>query len=90
MGLFVMLFPLGGLAGILFANALTLRFGSRMVGTGIFIMGAAAMATLGISLVEGNLVVSSIALFAMGLPMAIADFLGNFEGTAVDRLSTKS
>ena len=90
MGLFVMLFPLGGLAGILFANALTLRLGSRMVGTGIFIMGAAAMATLGVSLVEGNLVVSAIALFAMGLPMAIADFLGNFEGTAVDRLSTKS
>lgn len=90
MGLFVMLFPLGGLAGILFANALTLRFGSKAVGTGIFVVGALAMATLGISLVEGNLVVSSIALFAMGLPMAIADFLGNFEGTAVDRQTPKS
>ncbi len=47
MGLFVMLFPLGGLAGILFANALTLRFGSKVVGSGIFLVGAAAMATLG-------------------------------------------
>jgi len=33
---------------------------------------------------------SAIAVFAMGLPMAIADFLGNFEGTAVDRISNKS
>ena len=90
MGLFVMLFPLGGLAGILFANALTVRLGSKLVGAGIFLVGAAAMATLGFSLVAGNLVVSVIALFLMGLPMAIADFLGNFEGTAVDRLSRKS
>ena len=90
MGLFVMLFPLGGLAGILFANALTLRFGSKVVGSGIFLVGAAAMATLGFSLVAGDLAISAIALFAMGLPMAIADFLGNFEGTAVDRVSKKS
>lgn len=54
MGLFVMLFPLGGLAGILFANALTVRFGSKVVGSGIFLLGAAAMATLGYSLVAGN------------------------------------
>ena len=90
MGLFVMLFPLGGLAGILFANVLTVRFGSTASGIGIFTLGGAALVTLGFSLVEGNLVVSSVALFAMGLPMAIADFLGNFEGTAVDRVSKKS
>jgi fucose permease len=90
MGLFVMLFPLGGLAGILFANVLTVRFGSTAMGIGIFIVGAVALAVLGFSLVQGNLVVSAIALFAMGLPMAIADFLGNFEGTAVDRVSKKS
>ena len=90
MGLFVMLFPLGGLAGILFANVLTVSFGSTASGIGIFTLGGAALATLGFSLVEGNLVVSSVALFAMGLPMAIADFLGNFEGTAVDRVSKKS
>lgn len=90
MGLFVMLFPLGGLAGILFANALTVRFGSKIVGSAIFLVGAGALATLAFSLVQGNLLVSSLALFAMGLPMAIADFLGNFEGTAVDRESKKS
>jgi MFS family permease len=90
MGLFVMLFPLGGLAGILFANTLTVRFGSKIVGSAIFLVVAAALATLGFSLVQGNLLLSSLALFAMGLPMAIADFLGNFEGTAVDRESKKS
>ena len=90
MGLFVMLFPLGGLAGILFANTLMVRLGSKVVGAAIFFMGAAAMAVLGFSLVEGNVVVSAVALFAMGLPMAVADFLGNFEGTAVDRISRKS
>jgi len=85
MGLFVMLFPLGGLAGILFANTLTVRLGAKVVGSSVFLMGALAMAILGFSLVAGNLLISSVALFAMGLPMAIADFLGNFEGTAVDR-----
>ena len=39
MGLFVMLFPLGGLAGILFANVLTVRFGSTASGIGIFTLG---------------------------------------------------
>ena len=90
MGLLVMLFPLGGLAGILFANALMVRLGSTTVGIGIFSLGAAAIATLGFSLEAGNVWLSAIAVFAMGLPMAIADFLGNFEGTAVDRISNKS
>ena len=90
MGLLVMLFPLGGLAGILFANALMDRFGSRKVGVGIFTLGAVSIGTLGFSLDQGVLAISAIAIFGMGLPMAIADFLGNFEGTAVDRVSKKS
>lgn len=90
MGLLVMLFPLGGLAGILFANALTVRLGSTAVGIGIFSLGAVAIGTLGFSLDAGIVWLSAVAVFAMGLPMAIADFLGNFEGTAVDRISSKS
>jgi MFS family permease len=90
MGLLVMLFPLGGLAGILFANPMMVRLGSTAVGIGIFSLGAVAIGTLGFSLEAGNVWLSAIAVFAMGLPMAIADFLGNFEGTAVDRLSNKS
>ncbi|MDA9787060.1 MFS transporter, partial [Pontimonas sp.] len=56
----------------------------------IFVLGAAAIATLGFALVDGNLPLAALSVFLMGLPMAIADFLGNFEGTAVDRLSPKS
>ena len=90
MGLFTMLYPLGGLAGILFANYLTLRFGARLVGSAVFTIGAVAMALLGLALPLGSLPLATIALFAMGLPMAIADFLGNVEGTAVDKASPKS
>lgn len=90
MGLFVMLFPLGGLAGILFANALTGRYGSKVVGVGISLLGSASMVILGHSLEAGNLVISAITLFIMGSPVAIASFLGNFEGTAVDQVSKKS
>jgi predicted MFS family arabinose efflux permease len=90
MGLFVMLFPLGGLAGVFFARAITARFGAKLTGAGIFVLGAAGMVVLGFTLMEGNLLMSALALFAMGLPMAVADFLGNFEGTEVDRHSERS
>lgn len=90
MGLFVMLFPLGGLAGVFFANAITVRWGSKVTGSVVFILGAAAMVVLGLSLMEGNLFLSALALFVMGLPMAVADFLGNYEGTEVDRYSERS
>lgn len=90
MGLFVMLFPLGGLAGVFFANTITVRWGSKVTGSVVFILGAAAMVVLGLSLMEGNLFLSALALFVMGLPMAVADFLGNYEGTEVDRYSERS
>ena len=90
MGLFVMLFPLGGLAGVFFANAITVRLGAKVTGSVVFILGAAAMVVLGLSLMEGNLFLSALALFVMGLPMAVADFLGNYEGTEVDRYSERS
>ena len=76
MGLFVMLFPLGGLAGILFANTLTVRLGAKVVGSSIFLMGALAMAILGFSLVAGNLLISSVALFAMGVTDGNSGLLG--------------
>jgi fucose permease len=60
------------------------------VGTAVFTIGAAAMAVLGLALSTASLPLAIVALFAMGLPMAIADFLGNVEGTAVDKASPKS
>lgn len=90
MGLFTMLYPLGGLAGVLFANRLTQRFGPRFVGIATFTLGAIAMGLLGLALSFGSFWSAAIALFAMGFPMAIADFLGNVEGTAVDKASPRS
>lgn len=89
-GLFVMLYPAGGLLGILFASSLTNRFGSGPLTIIGFTMGAGGLAGLAFSVPAGNVFLSSLFLLAMGLPMAIADFLGNFEGTAVDRKSPKA
>lgn len=90
MGALVMLFPAGGLAGILFAERITRRFGSRRVTVIGYSTAAIGLASLGVAIDSGSLVLSCIALIAMGLPMAIGDFLGNFEGTHVDRLSSRS
>lgn len=89
-GLFVMLYPAGGLLGILFASSLTNRFGSGPLTIIGFTMGAGGLAGLAFSVPAGDVFLSSIFLLAMGLPMAIADFLGNFEGTAVDRKSPRA
>lgn len=90
MGLFTMLYPLGGLVGIVFANRLMVRYGARVMGILTFAIGTVAMATLGFALPIANFPLAIIATFAMGLPMAMADFLGNVEGTAVDKASPRS
>lgn len=89
-GLLSMLYPIGGLLGILFASSLTNRFGSGRLTIIGFSLAALGLAGLGIAVPAGNVVLSSLCLVAMGLPMAIADYLGNFEGTAVDKASKRS
>ena len=90
MGFFVMLYPVGGLLGILFASTWTNRFGSGPLTIAGFSLGALSLAGLAFTVPAGNVSFSSILLVTMGLPMAIADFLGNYEGTAVDRQSTRA
>ena len=90
MGLLSMLYPAGGLAGILFAGALVQRFGSRNVNTAIAIVAAIALGFLGFAVDSGNFLTASICLFFMGLPMALNDFIGNMEGSAVDKESKRS
>ena len=90
MGVFVMFYPLGGLLGILFAERLTARFGSRALTAIGFSLAAASMAALGPALSAGSTVLAGLLLVLMGLPMAMADFIGNFEGTQVDRLASRS
>lgn len=90
MGLLSMLYPAGGLAGVLFASWLVHRFGSKFVNAGTYILAAAGLALLGPVIESGNFALASVCLFLMGLPMAISDFLGNYEGAAVDKASKRS
>lgn len=90
MGLLAMLYPAGGLAGVMFAASLVHRYGTRTVNTATFAVAAAAFAVLGFAVDSGNFLVSCICLFFMGLPMALSDFIGNLEGTAVDKAAKRS
>lgn len=90
MGWLAMLYPAGGLAGVFFASRLVHRFGTRNVNTATFAVASIALGVLGFAIDSGNYVVSAICLFFMGLPMALSDFLGNLEGTAVDKAAKRS
>ncbi|MEN9962021.1 MAG: hypothetical protein RIS66_434, partial [Actinomycetota bacterium] len=90
MGLFSMLYPAGGLAGIMFSSTLVNRFGARAVNAGTFVLGAGGFIALGFAIIDGNFLLSAILLFIVGLPMAINDFVGNYQGTEVNNASPRS
>ena len=90
MGWLVMLYPVGGLIGVFFASELTRRFGSKILTVSGFAVTGLGMAALGFSVTAGNVWLSAALLVIMGLPMAISDFVGNFEGAGVNRSSPKS
>jgi MFS family permease len=90
MGLLVMLYPAGGLLGILFASSLSDRFGPGKLTIVGFSLAALSLAGLGVSVPAGNIWLSGLFLIGMGLPMAIADFTGNYEGTEVDKRAKRS
>lgn len=90
MGLFTMLYPIGGLVGIFFASHLVKRFGSKSIAVFGYLVGVLALATLGFGIEQGLFLVSCVLLFAIGLPMAIEDFVGNYEGNGADRVSKRS
>jgi fucose permease len=89
-GIFTMLYAVGGLVGIFFASFLVKRFGSRMIAALGFSIGAASLMGIGLSVELGMILVSSLLLVAIGTPMAIEDFVGNYEGNAADRKSKRS
>jgi len=90
MGLFVMLYPLGGLIGVFFAGHLQKWFGSKALTMGSFTISAASMLGLAFEVPAGNLMISSILLFTMGLPMSITDYVQNFEASAINARSPRS
>lgn len=90
MGLLSMIFPVGGLAGILFASRLVIRFGATYVNAATFAVAAIAFGLLGQAIDSGNILLVAACLFITGLPIAISDFLGNYEGSRVDKASKRS
>lgn len=90
MGLLTMLYPLGGLIGVGFSRAVVHRFGSKTVTLVIYLASAASLAALGPAIAAGSVAVVGILLITMGMPMAIADYLGNHEGSLADKASSRS
>lgn len=90
MGLLAMLFPIGGLLGIGYASRLTNRLGSKVLTIGGYSVAALCLAGLGFTIDLGLVWPTAILLLVMGAPMAIVDYLGNFEGTEVDKASPRT
>ena len=90
MGVFTMLYPLGGLLGVGFSSGLVHRFGSKTVTVGIYSLAAVSLVALGPAITAGNVPLASLLLIAIGLPMAIADYVGNYEGSLADKASSRS
>jgi fucose permease len=90
MGLLSMLYPAGGLVGVLFASWFVQRFGSRIVNAGNFAIAGLGLVLLGPAVDSGNFALSAMCLVMVGLPMALTDYLGNFEGARVDKASKRS
>ena len=90
LGVLTMLYPVAGLVGITYAGALVQRFGSRVVSTTIFVVGCASLALLGPAITGGHVWITGLLLLTFGLPMAIADFVANYEGNLADKASKSS
>lgn len=90
LGLIAMLVPVGGLLAIGPAGALVERLGSRLVATAGYILASVPLALAGFAIQSGNLLVSCVLLVLFGAPLAVVDFVGNYEGTLVDKAARRS
>jgi fucose permease len=90
MGFLSMLYPAGGIIGLTFSSVLVNRFGTRKVNAGTYVVASLAFILLGTAIDSGNLALAAVCLLLVGLPMAISDFVGNIEGTAVNNASKHS
>lgn len=90
MGLMTMLYPLAGLIGINFASALVQRFGSRAIAFAGYALATASLALLGTAISGGQLLLTGALLMLIGGPMAIIDFVSNYEGNLADQASRHS
>lgn len=89
-GLLAMVYPLGALAGVSFASAMVRRCGSRVLTAVCFVTAPVSLAVVGAAVDGGHLWLAVVALTVLGPPLAMADYIANYEGTRVDRVSTRS
>ncbi|MFB9377715.1 sugar MFS transporter [Kineococcus gynurae] len=89
-GFITMAYGIGGLAAIAFAGRLVQRFGSREVALVSYAVGAAALALLGVAVAGGHPWLTSLLLVVLGAPIAIVDFVGNYEGARVEKVARRS
>jgi fucose permease len=87
MGFLSMLYPAGGVLGLTFSGVLVSRFGTRKANTATYGLAAIGFIALGAAIDAGSLPLAALCLLLVGLPMAISDFVGNFEGTGVNNAS---
>lgn len=90
MGLFTMIFPVGGILGVVFSSTLVQKYGSKLVTYAIYSLAAISMLLMGFTIANGLVLISGVLLLFIGLPMAIADYVGNYEGALVDQASKRS
>ena len=85
-----MLFPVGGLIAVQFASTAVHKFGSKKITGIVYSIGALSLFSVGFAVSHKNIQLTCISLFFAGTQMALADFVGNYEGNKADKASTKS
>lgn len=90
LGLVTMLVPLGGLLAIGPASRLLHHLGARRLAAAGYLLASASLALAGLIIAAGNLPLTCVLLLLLGAPLAVVDFVGNYEGTLVDKAARRS
>ena len=90
MGWYAACLSLGSITGVLTAEHLVVRFGSRFVSSLSYSLLGLGLAFLGLNLFWENSPASFVVTFLIGLPLGLADFDNNLEASTINRLSEKN
>lgn len=90
LGLVTMLVPLGGLLAIGPASRLLHRLGAQRLAAAGYLLGSVSLALVGLTIAARNLPLTCVLLLLLGAPLAVVDFVGNYEGTLVDKAARRS
>ena len=90
MGWYAASLSLGSIIGVLTAEHLVGRLGSRFVSRLSFSLLGIGLAFLGLNMFWQNSPLSFVVTFLLGLPLGLADFDNNLEASNINRLSEKN